>query len=89
MHCSTFSAAVKRGRASGGTAPLVVARANQVIDQQDSLAAESLFQGRPPMAIRTGFPSARSTAGEFEILQEGGVVVLPASRAGGDGKCDL
>ena len=61
--------------------PVIVARADQAIEQHDTLAAERFLQRRPPMASRAGLAPARLFAGEGEVLEERDVVVLSAGGA--------
>ena len=60
---------------------VIVARADQAIEQHHALAAVRLFQGRPPMTSGAGLAPARLLAGEDEVLEKRDVVVLPARGA--------
>ena len=60
---------------------VIVARADQAIEQHHALAAVRLFQGRPPMTSGPGLAPARLLAGEDEVLEKRDVVVLPARGA--------
>jgi len=59
-------------------------RADQVIHQDDPLAALILRQRFPVCAVGTGIPAAGCLAREAEVLEVGDEVVLTAGRAGGD-----
>ena len=61
---------------------VVVARADQPVEQHDTAAAARLLEGLPPASLRADPAPARAPAGELEVLEERDVVVLPAGGAG-------
>ena len=80
-------AAEVQGRSAGvGRRVFVVARADQVIHQDDPLAALILRQRLPVGAVGTGIPAAGCVPREAEVLEVGDKVVLSAGRAGCDGE---
>ena len=73
-----------RGGVLFGPVVLVVARADQAIDEDDAPTAERFVQRLPPGVPGAGFAAARSLAGEGEVLEKRDVVMLSAGGAGGD-----
>ena len=80
-----LAAEVKRG-GSGMARRLVlivvVARADQPVEEHDTATAARLLEWLPPASVRADLAAAWTPSGELEILEERDVVVLPASGAG-------
>ena len=78
---ATAAEVQRRGTRMGNAVSVVVARADEAIEQHHALAAVRLVQRRPAVTARAGLPPARLLAGEGEVLEERDVVVLPTGGA--------